>query len=121
MATLNLSNFFKSTPGAGFGLQFLRKLLVAFLEILTIVDYQVIQTVWGAFWLFTTTACEALHRNAPKLADSGCALLRHDWALDSLHHPINFSVIGGETCIQHRTVVSQIMVAISLRLAEQSQ
>ena len=106
MAILKLSIFFKSTPGAGFGLQFLRKLLVAFLEILTIVDYQVIQTVWGAFWLFTTTACKALHRNAPKLADSGCALLRHDWALDSLHHPINLSVIGGETCIQHRTVVS---------------
>ena len=49
MAILKLSNFFKSTPGAGFGLQFLRKLLVAFLEILTIVDYQFIQTVWGHF------------------------------------------------------------------------
>ena len=52
MAILKLSICFKSTPGAGFGLQFLWKLLVAFLEILTIVDYQVIQTVWGAFWLF---------------------------------------------------------------------
>ena len=47
MAILKLSNFFKSTPVAWFGLQFLRKLLVAFLEILTIVDYQVIQTVQG--------------------------------------------------------------------------
>ena len=89
MAILNTLNFFKSTPGAGFGLQFLRKLLVVFLETLTIVDYQVIQTVWGQFVLSTTTACEAFRRNALKLTDSGCVLLRHDWTLDSLHCPIN--------------------------------
>ena len=57
MAILNTLNFFKSTPGAGFGLQFLRKLLVVFLETLTIVDYQVIQTVWGQFVLSSYNNC----------------------------------------------------------------
>ena len=38
---------------------------------------------------YTTSLCEAAHRDALKFADSQWMLLRYDWILESLQCPIN--------------------------------